>query len=125
NHAPGIEERAYNLAALVDPEGFGSRRSSRVIDCGEASIVQQIAMGYITVIGECANDLAPLIDPVACGKCGAGEIDLSEGAIVPEKAMSLPSFCNEAATDPAKIINTKGNGTPAPRKTKESKALTV
>jgi hypothetical protein len=89
NHAPGIGERAYNVAALVDPEGFGSHRSSRVIDCGEASIVQQIAVGYITVIDECAHDLAPLIDPVACGKCGAGEIDLSESAIVPEKAMSL------------------------------------
>src|SRR5215510_8726245 len=125
NQAPGIDERAYNLAALVDPEGFGSHRSSRVIDCGEASIVQQIAVGYITVIGECANDLAPLIDPVACGKCGAGEIDLSEGAIVPEKAMSLALIIYEAAHDPATIIDTKGYGTPGSREINGSEGAIV
>jgi hypothetical protein len=69
--------------------------------------------------------LAPLIDPVACGKRGAGEIDLSEGAIVPEKAMSLAPIIYEAAHDPATIIDTEGYGTRGSREINGSEGAIV
>ena len=65
------------------------------------------------------------VDPVACGKRCARDIDPGENALVQEKAMNCAPSIYEAADDPATIINPEGYGTRGARDIDGSKGAIV
>jgi hypothetical protein len=80
-HARGIDEAAYDLAVIIDPQGR-SRSAVRARDLGENSIVQEKATTDAAGIVERAHDLAAIVDPEGSGQRGPWEIDLGEGQFI-------------------------------------------
>jgi hypothetical protein len=74
NCATIINEAADNLAPIINPERYGTRRAGE-IDWSEGAIVQEKAMvasrvirvveptDDLVTIAECAHDLAPVVNP--------------------------------------------------------------
>ena len=77
--APGIGERAHDLAAIIDSLGLGSR-SVREIDRCEIAVISEIPVEYISGVSEAAHNLAAIIDSKRIGKRSAWDIDLGESS---------------------------------------------
>jgi len=86
-NASSVDDHAHDLAAIIDPYGFGSRGARNVYG-SEGAIVQEKPMAAsrvirvvepaddLVTITECANDLTALTDPKGLSTRGAREIYL-------------------------------------------------